>query len=149
MFFSSGGIPIHKGPRKQTLGGVPFEDIIQINENQIPKHDILLAGFPCQPFSIAGVSKKNSLGRKHGFADETQGTLFYDIVRILKAKRPKAFLLENVKNLKSYDKGGTFNIISEVLKELDYISFDQIIDAKHYVLQHRERIFIAGFNMEY
>ena len=119
------------------FGEVPFGDITQINENQIPKHDILLAGFPCQPFSIAGVSKKNSLGRKHGFTDETQGTLFYDIVRILKAKRPKAFLLENVKNLKSYDKGGTFKIISEVLKELDYITFYQIIDAKHYVPQHR------------
>jgi len=131
------------------FGEVPFGDITQISENQIPKHDILLAGFPCQPFSIAGVSKKNSLGRKHGFADETQGTLFYDIVRILKAKRPKAFLLENVKNLKSYDKGGTFKIISEVLKELDYITFYQIIDAKHYVPQHRERIFIAGFSKEY
>jgi len=131
------------------FGEVPFGDITQISENQIPKHDILLAGFPCQPFSIAGVSKKNSLGRKHGFADETQGTLFCDIVRILKAKRPEAFLLENVKNLKSYDKGGTFKIISEALKELDYITFDQIIDAKHYMSQHRERIFIAGFNMEY
>lgn len=131
------------------FGEVPFGDITQINEKQIPKHDILLGGFPCQPFSIAGVSKKNSLGRKHGFADETQGTLFYDIVRILKAKRPKAFLLENVKNLKSHDKGRTFKIISEALKELDYIVFDQIIDAKKYVPQHRERIFLAGFNREY
>lgn len=109
----------------------------------------MLAGFPCQPFSIAGVSKKNSLDRKHGFADETQRTLFYDIIRILKAKLPKAFLLENVKNLKSYDKGRTFKIISEVLKEPDYITFDQIIDVKHYVPQRRERIFIAGFNKGY
>lgn len=109
----------------------------------------MLPGFPCQPFSIAGVSKKNSLGRKHGFADEIQGTLFYDIVRILKARRPKAFLLENVKNLKSHDKGRTFKVISNVLKELDYITFDHIIDARYYVPQHRERIFIAGFNREY
>lgn len=131
------------------FGEVPFGDITQIKESQIPKHDILLGGFPCQPFSLAGVSKKNSLGKKHGFADETQGTLFYDIVRILKERRPKAFLLENVKNLKSHDKGNTFKIISETLKELNYIVFDKIIDAKHYVPQHRERIFIAGFNREY
>lgn len=131
------------------FGEVPFGDITQIKESQIPKHDILLGGFPCQPFSLAGVSKKNSLGKKHGFADETQGTLFYDIVRILKERRPKAFLLENVKNLKSHDKGKTFKIISEALKELNYIVFDKIIDAKHYVPQHRERIFIAGFNREY
>lgn len=131
------------------FGEVPFGDITQIHESKVPKHDILLGGFPCQPFSLAGVSKKNSLGKKHGFADETQGTLFYDIVRILKEKRPKAFLLENVKNLKSHDKGNTFRIISQALKELDYIVFDKIIDAKHYVPQHRERIFIAGFNREY
>jgi DNA (cytosine-5)-methyltransferase 1 len=131
------------------FGEVPFGDITQIDEKQIPKHDILLGGFPCQPFSLAGVSKKNSLGRKHGFADETQGTLFYDIVRILKERRPKAFLLENVKNLRSHDKGKTFKIIKEALKELDYITFDKIIDAKSYVPQHRERIFIAGFNKEY
>jgi DNA (cytosine-5)-methyltransferase 1 len=109
----------------------------------------LLARFPCQPFSIAGVSKKNSLGRKHGFADETQRTSFYDIVRMLQAGRPKAFLLENVKNLKSHDKGKTFKVISKVLEELDYITFDQIIDARHYVPQHRERIFIAVFNRGY
>lgn len=131
------------------FGEVPFGDITQIPEKDIPDHDILLGGFPCQPFSIAGVSKKNSLGKKHGFADETQGTLFYDIVRILKARRPKAFLLENVKNLKSHDKGRTYKIIFEALKELNYIVFDQIIDAKHYVPQHRERIFIAGFNKDY
>lgn len=131
------------------FGEVPFGDITQVDETQIPKHDILLGGFPCQPFSLAGVSKKNSLGRKHGFADETQGTLFYDIVRILKERRPKAFLLENVKNLRSHDKGRTFKIICEALKELNYIVYDKIIDAKHYVPQHRERIFIAGFNKDY
>jgi DNA (cytosine-5)-methyltransferase 1 len=131
------------------FGEVPFGDITQISEKQIPKHDILLGGFPCQPFSLAGVSKKNSLGKKHGFADETQGTLFYDIVRIIKEKRPKAFLLENVKNLRSHDQGRTYKIITETLKELDYQIFDQVIDAKHYVPQHRERIFIAGFNRDY
>lgn len=130
------------------FGEVPFGDITKISEKEIPHHDILLGGFPCQPFSLAGVSKKNSLGRKHGFADETQGTLFYDIVRILKERKPKAFLLENVKNLKSHDKGRTFKIISETLKE-DYYVFDKIIDAKHYVPQHRERIFIAGFSKDY
>ncbi|HWY37056.1 MAG TPA: DNA (cytosine-5-)-methyltransferase [Bacteroidia bacterium] len=130
------------------FGEVPFGDITKVSEQEIPQHDILLGGFPCQPFSLAGVSKKNSLGRKHGFADETQGTLFYDIVRILKEKRPKAFLLENVKNLRSHDKGRTFKVISETLKE-DYHVFDKIIDAKHYVPQHRERIFIAGFSKEY
>ncbi len=128
------------------FGEVPFGDITKIQEANIPEHDILLGGFPCQPFSIAGVSKKNSLGRKHGFADETQGTLFYDIVRILKHRKPRAFLLENVKNLKSHDKGRTYKIISEALKELGYLVFDKIVDAKHYVPQHRERIFIAGFD---
>ena len=130
------------------FGELPFGDITQIDESNIPEHDILLGGFPCQPFSIAGVSKKNSLGRNHGFADETQGTLFYDIVRILRKKKPKAFLLENVKNLRSHDKGRTFKIIMETLQK-DYHVFAQIIDAKHYVPQHRERIFIAGFSKKY
>lgn len=130
------------------FGEVPFGDITKIDEKSIPHHDILLGGFPCQPFSIAGVSKKNSLGKKHGFLDETQGTLFYDIVRIIKEKRPKAFLLENVKNLRSHDSGKTFKIIKEALKELDYITFDKVIDAKNYVPQHRERIFIAGFSKD-
>lgn len=131
------------------FGEVPFGDITKVDEKQIPGHDILLGGFPCQPFSLAGVSKKNSLGRKHGFADETQGTLFYDIVRILKEKRPKAFLLENVKNLKSHDKGNTFRIIFETLKELGYDVSEKIINAKYYVPQGRERIYIVGFNKEY
>ncbi|WP_319822663.1 DNA (cytosine-5-)-methyltransferase [Tritonibacter mobilis] len=86
-------------------------DITKVDEQDIPAHDVLLAGFPCQPFSIAGVSKKNSLGRAHGFADETQGTLFFDVVRILRHHRPRAFLLENVKNLLSHDKGNTFRVI--------------------------------------
>ena len=128
------------------FGEVPFGDITRINEQYIPDHDILVGGFPCQPFSIAGVSKKNALGRHHGFRDKTQGTLFFDIARIIDAKRPKAFLLENVKNLKSHDKGYTFKVIEETLHELGYSIFHKILDAKHYVPQHRERIFIVGFN---
>lgn len=131
------------------FGEIPFGDITKIEENNIPDHDILIAGFPCQPFSIAGVSKKNSLGRNHGFLDETQGTLFFDLARIINAKRPKAFLLENVKNLKSHDRGRTFQIIEKTLKKLGYYVFDQIIDARHYVPQHRERIYIVGFNSDY
>jgi len=121
-------------------------DITQVSESEIPDHDVLLAGFPCQPFSIAGVSKKNALGKKHGFADETQGTLFFDLARIIKEKKPRAFLLENVKNLKSHDKGRTFEIIRRVLEEdLGYHIHVKIIDAAHFVPQHRERILIVGF----
>ncbi|WP_210420822.1 DNA (cytosine-5-)-methyltransferase [Chitinophaga sp. XS-30] len=127
------------------FGEVPFGDITKINENSIPDHDILLAGFPCQPFSIAGVSKKNALGRKHGFLDETQGTLFFDIARILKHKQPSAFMLENVKNLVSHDKGNTFNVIKNTLTELGYSIYYQVLDGKYFVPQHRERIIIAGF----
>jgi DNA (cytosine-5)-methyltransferase 1 len=106
----------------------------------------LVAGFPCQPFSIAGVSSKNSLGRATWFQDKTQGTLFFDVCRIIKEKRPKAFLLENVKNLVSHDKGRTFKIILESLDELDYKVFYQIHDGQLYVPQHRERILIVGFD---
>ena len=129
------------------FGEVPEGDITSINENDIPDHDILAGGFPCQPFSIAGVSKKQSLNRPHGFADETQGTLFFDIARILKAKRPKAFLLENVKNLQSHDKGMTLKVILKTLR--DHLGYDvhyKIMDAKVVVPQHRERIFIVGFS---
>lgn len=121
-------------------------DITQVQENDIPDHDVLLAGFPCQPFSIAGVSKNNSLGRSHGFAHATQGTLFFDVARIIAAKRPKAFLLENVKNLVSHDKGRTFAVIRETLEsELGYQIFYKVIDGIHWVPQHRERIIIVGF----
>jgi DNA (cytosine-5)-methyltransferase 1 len=128
------------------FGEVPFGDITKIDENKILNHDILTGGFPCQPFSIAGVSKKNSLGRSHGFKDKTQGTLFFDIARIIEAKRPKAFLLENVKNLKSHDSKNTFKIIKGTLEELDYTVFEEILDARYYVPQHRERILIVGFD---
>ena len=127
------------------FGEVPFGDITKISEEDIPDHDILLAGFPCQPFSIAGVSKKNALGRAHGFLDETQGTLFFDVARIIKHKMPSAFLLENVKNLVSHDKGKTFTIIKETLKELGYSIHFKVLDGKHFVPQHRERIIIVGF----
>jgi DNA (cytosine-5)-methyltransferase 1 len=121
-------------------------DITAIHEEAIPDHDMLLAGFPCQPFSIAGVSKKNALGRSHGFADETQGTLFFDVARIIGSKRPRAFLLENVKNLASHDKGNTFRVIRKVLTEdLGYQIHWKVLDGAHFVPQHRERILIAGF----
>jgi DNA (cytosine-5)-methyltransferase 1 len=130
------------------FGEVPFGDITKFSEKEIPDHDILLAGFPCQPFSIAGVSKKNALGRKHGFLDETQGTLFFDVARIIKHKKPSAFMLENVKNLVSHDKGKTFKVITETLKELGYSIHYKILDGKHFVPQHRERIIIVGFRNE-
>ena len=128
------------------FGEKPDGDITKVNENRIPDHDILVAGFPCQPFSIAGVSKKNSLGCATGFQDKTQGTLFFDVCRILQAKRPKAFMLENVKNLCSHDKGNTFRIIMESLNELDYEVFYKVIDGQAFVPQHRERILIIGFD---
>lgn len=128
------------------FGEIPDGDITKVNAEDIPGHDILVAGFPCQPFSIAGVSKKNSLGRATGFEDKTQGTLFFDVCRILKAKRPKAFMLENVKNLKSHDHGRTFQIILESLEELDYQVFYEILDGQNFVPQHRERIIIIGFD---
>ncbi len=126
-------------------------------DREIPDHDVLLAGFPCQPFSLAGVSKKNSLGRKHGFECETQGTLFFDVARIIAAKKPAAFLLENVKNLKSHDKGKTFRVICEALDELGYEVADvnapkgqdpKVIDAKLFLPQHRERIVLVGFRRD-
>ena len=121
-------------------------DITKIDEKDIPVHNLLLAGFPCQPFSIAGVSKKNSLGRVHGFRDETQGTLFFDVARIIAYHRPAAFLLENVKNLVSHDKGRTFQVIMKTLQEeLGYHVTWRIIDAQNFVPQHRERILIVGF----
>ena len=131
---------------KANFGDEPDGDITKVEASAIPEHNILVAGFPCQPFSIAGVSKKNSLGRATGFEDKTQGTLFFDVCRILKAKRPNAFMLENVKNLTSHDKGNTFRVITEALEELDYQVFYQVIDGQAFVPQHRERIIIVGFD---
>ena len=129
-------------------GDTPYGDITkQETKDLIPNgFDILCAGFPCQPFSIAGVSKKNSLGRATGFEDKTQGTLFFDVCKILKLRRPKAFLLENVKNLCSHDKGNTFRVICEALDELDYSIAFKVIDGQNFVPQHRERILIVGFD---
>lgn len=124
-------------------------DITKIAAKDIPSHDVLLAGFPCQPFSLAGVSKKNALGREHGFRCEAQGTLFFDVARIIEHHRPKAFLLENVKNLVSHDRGRTFEVIRKALtEELGYHVQTRVIDAKSLVPQHRERIFIVGFREE-
>jgi len=121
-------------------------DITKIALDDIPEHDLLLAGFPCQPFSIAGVSKKNALNRPHGFLDETQGTLFFNVAQIIRHHRPRAFLLENVKNLVNHDKGRTFEIIYNTLtKDLGYQVHWKVINAKAFVPQHRERIFIVGF----
>lgn len=128
------------------FGEQPDGDITKVDADAIPDHDVLIAGFPCQPFSIAGVSKKQSLGRATGFEDKTQGTLFFDICRILKVKRPKAFMLENVKNLCSHDRGRTFKVITESLEELDYAVFYKVLDGQNYVPQHRERILIVGFD---
>ena len=114
--------------------------------DRIPEHDVLLAGFPCQTFSIAGVSKKNALGRPHGFLCDTQGTLFFDTAQIIAHHRPAAFVLENVKNLESHDKGRTFATIMNVLEnELGYHVQTRVISSEHWVPQKRERIFIVGF----
>jgi len=130
----------------QTSNHVFGEDITSIDEDDVPDHDILLAGFPCQPFSIAGVSKKNALGVPHGFECTTQGTLFFDVARIIAKKRPKGFLLENVKNLVSHDQGNTFKVILQTLRdELGYEVHYKVIDGGHFVPQHRERIIIVGF----
>ncbi|MDP5281266.1 DNA (cytosine-5-)-methyltransferase [Sphingomonas sp. DG1-23] len=123
-------------------------DIRPFAENPalVPEHDVLLGGFPCQPFSIAGVSKKNALGRPHGFLCDTQGTLFFDTAQIIAHHRPAAFVLENVKNLERHDKGRTFATIVNVLEnELGYHVQTRVISSEHWVPQKRERIFIVGF----
>lgn len=130
------------GPVEQDAG----EDIATLPLDRIPPHDVLLAGFPCQPFSLAGVSKKNSLGRPHGFDCDTQGTLFFNIQQIIEARQPRAFLLENVKNLLSHDRGNTWRVIQHVLKEeLGYHIYPQLVNARRVLPQNRDRIFIVGF----
>lgn len=133
---------------RANYGETPFGDITKQEVRKfIPKKfDILCGGFPCQPFSIAGVSKKLSLGRKHGFEDEKQGNLFFHVADIIETHRPKAFFLENVKNLVSHDKGNTFKVIKDTLEALGY-SFDKrVLDGKHFVPQHRERTIMVGFD---
>jgi DNA (cytosine-5)-methyltransferase 1 len=127
-------------------GETPHGDITKIEPSEIPDHDILAAGFPCQPFSIAGVSKKNSLGRAHGFKDVIQGTLFFNLATIIEIKRPPVLFLENVKNLQSHDKGRTWEVIKKTLEDLDYWVFHRVIDAANWVPQHRERIYIVCFD---
>ena len=137
---------------KANFKETPDGDITKVKVSDIPEHDILVGGFPCQPFSIAGVSKKNSLGRATGFEDKTQGTLFFNICAILKEKRPKAFMLENVKNLLSHDGKSTFGVIKDSLEKtleeggLEYKIFYKVLDGQLYVPQHRERIVIVGFD---
>lgn len=131
---------------KAWFGESPKGDITQIKPSDIPDHDILAAGFPCQPFSIAGVSKKKSLGRAHGFLCETQGTLFFNVASIIEIKRPPIVLLENVKNLQSHDRGRTWRVIRESLEQLDYVVFHKVIDAAAFVPQHRERVYIVCFD---
>ena len=132
------------------FGEMPFGDITKnVTKSYIPeKFDVLCAGFPCQPFSIAGVSKKKSLGRETGFKDKTQGTLFFDVADIISRHRPKAFFLENVKNLMSHDKGNTFKVIKGTLEELRYSLHYLVMDGQSYVPQHRERIMIVGFDRD-
>ena len=128
------------------FGERPHGDIYSVADNAIPKHNILCAGFPCQPFSIAGVSKKLSLGRRHGFEDKEQGNLFFKLAELIDHHRPDVFVLENVKNLKGHDKGRTFEIIWETLtNHLKYHVHHAVIDARSVVPQHRERIFLVGF----
>jgi DNA (cytosine-5)-methyltransferase 1 len=128
------------------FGENPLGDITKIEAEKIPEHNILAGGFPCQPFSIAGVSKYKSLGIEHGFKNKTKGTLFFDIARIIEHHKPEAFLLENVKNLKSHRKGKTWETIESVLRdELNYNVYSKVLDAANLVPQHRERVFIVGF----
>jgi DNA (cytosine-5)-methyltransferase 1 len=128
------------------FGETPHGDIHDVAIADIPAFDILCAGFPCQPFSIAGVSKKISLGRKHGFQDVKQGNLFFELAKIIRHHQPAAFVLENVKHLQRHDKGRTFEIIHRTLtEELGYTVYHRVIDAKSVVPQHRERIFLVGF----
>lgn len=146
--FSSEWNPYAQKTYEANFGDVPYGDITkEETKSAIPKQfDVLCAGFPCQPFSIAGVSKKKSLGRETGFRDKTQGTLFFDVADIISRHRPKAFFLENVKNLASHDKGNTFRVIKETLEELDYSIHYRVMDGREYVPQHRERIMIVGFD---
>nr|ATE81652.1 5mC methyltransferase UbaLAI [uncultured bacterium] len=145
--FSSEWNPFAAQTYQANFGDLPYGDITKIRSAEIPDHHILVGGFPCQPFSISGVSKKGSLGRPHGFDDPTQGTLFFEIARIIADKQPRAFLLENVKNLLHHDGGRTFDVIRKKLED-DlgyYLPEPRVIDARVVVPQHRERIYIVGF----
>lgn len=127
-------------------GDTPEGDIRKLRASEIPDHDILAAGFPCQPFSIAGVSKKLSLGRAHGFRDETQGNLFFHLAAIIEQKRPAIAFLENVKNLQSHDGGRTWTVIRDTLASIGYVVRHKVIDAAGWVAQHRERVYLVCFD---
>jgi len=141
--FSSEWDPYAKRTYEANFGEVPYGDIRKISEDDIPDHDILCAGFPCQPFSLAGVSARNSLNTAHGFACETQGTLFFDIARIMKAKRPRVAFLENVKNLLGHDGGKTFSVIKNTIEELGYSFSYKVIDSSPLVPQRRLRCYMV------
>lgn len=129
------------------FGEKPHGDITQIDKTEIPDHDVLCAGFPCQPFSKDGVSKKNALGVAHGLDDPTGGTMFFEVKEVLRLKRPKAFFLENVKNLVTHDKGRTFEVIRAALEdELGYIVNWRIVNGVNWLPQNRERVFIVGYD---
>lgn len=144
--FTSEFDPYAQQTYRANFGDEPIHgDITQIKASTIPDHDVLVAGFPCQPFSIAGVSKNNSMGRKHGFEDETRGTLFFDVARIIKYKQPHAFMLENVRNLLSHDGGNTFRVIYKTLTDLGYDVHYRVLNGQHFTPQKRLRIVIVGF----
>lgn len=140
--FSSEWDPYAKRTYEMNFGEVPYGDIRKIDPESIPMHDVLCAGFPCQPFSLAGISARNSLNTAHGFACETQGTLFFDIARIMKVKRPKIAFLENVKNLVNHDGGKTFSVIKNTIESLGYSFSYKLIDASSLVPQKRVRCYI-------
>ena len=131
---------------KTWFGEEPHGDVWDINPKDIPDHDILVSGFPCQPFSIAGIPKKNSLGMAHGFDDKDQGNLFFRLADIVSVKRPLAMIFENVKNLLSHDKRRTWATIESTLTNMEYTVFHKTIDADTYVPQHRERVFVVCFD---
>lgn len=141
--FSSEWDTYAKKTYEANFGEVPFGDIRKISETDLPDHDILCAGFPCQPFSLAGVSARNALNTAHGFACETQGTLFFDIARIIEAKRPQIVFLENVKNLVGHDGGKTFSVIKNTIEKLGYSFSYKIIDSSPLVPQRRLRCYMV------
>jgi DNA (cytosine-5)-methyltransferase 1 len=144
--FSSEWDPYSQRTYKAWFDEIPQGDLRKIKPADIPDHDLLAAGFPCQPFSIAGVSKKKSLGQAHGFSCAAQGNLFFYLATIIELKRPPVIFLENVKNLRSHDQGRTWKVITEKLNDLNYKIFTKVIDAASWVPQHRERVYIVGFD---
>ncbi|WP_224717802.1 DNA cytosine methyltransferase [Pectobacterium versatile] len=133
---------------KKNHGEYPFGDITRIDEKQIPDHDVLLAGFPCQPFSHAGVSARNAIGKQHGFLCDTQGTLFFDVLRVIKEKKPKVVFLENVRNLETHDQGKTFDTIKRSIEEEGYAFSHKIIDSSSLVPQRRVRCYMIGIRAD-